>query len=92
MAFDTGRWLRRLAITAGLIAALLGLGWYTVRGQTACEVCVVYRGREVCKEASATTRDAALQYAQSTACALVTGGVTEDLECQRTPPKSTRCE
>ena len=92
MALRTGRWLRPLAIGIAVAAGLAGLAWLTVRGQTACEVCVDYRGREACREASAATREEARQHAQATACALVTGGVTEDLECQRTPPTRLRCE
>lgn len=92
MAFETARWLRGLAWAAVVAAGLGGLAWMTLRGQTACEVCVAYRGREACKEASASTPEAALQAAQMTACALVTGGVTEDLECQRTRPTRVHCE
>lgn len=92
MAFVTGRWLRRLAIGLAIAAALGGLAWFTVQGQTACEVCVVYRGREACRKASAATVEEAQQHAQATACALVTGGVTEDLECQRMRPTVLRCE
>lgn len=81
-------------VVAAVAVALAGLGWFTVSSQASstCEACVVYRGREACRTASASTRQQAEQYAQSTACALVTGGVTEDLECQRSLPVSLRCE
>jgi len=92
MAFETPGWLRVLLGIAAVAAAFAGLAWLTVRGQTACEVCVVYGGREACREASAATAAEAQQHAQATACALVTGGVTQDLECQRTPPTRLRCE
>jgi hypothetical protein len=92
MGFGTARWLRALAVVAAVVAGFAGLAWLTVRGQTACEVCVVYRGRQACREASAATADEARQHAQATACALVTNGVTQDLECQRTEPTRLRCE
>jgi hypothetical protein len=92
MAFGNSRWLRALLVTAGVAAAFAGLVWMTVRGQTACEVCVVYRGREACREASATTSEEARRQAQSTACAMVTGGVTQDLECERSEPTRLHCE
>ena len=83
----------RVVATVTAVAGVFGaLGWFTVRGQTACEVCVAFRGREACRTASATTPAEASRVAQATACALVTGGVTEDLECQRTPPTVARCE
>jgi len=82
-----------MAIAAGVAAAVAGLAWYTVSSQqAACEVCVRYRGREACRTASAASLAAAHQQAQATACALVTGGVTEDLECQRSRPQAVRCE
>ena len=86
------RGLRVLTVLAGVAGALAALGWYTVWGQTACEVCVVYHGREACRTVSATSSAKAERAAQATACALVTGGVTEALECERTPPTVARCE
>jgi len=92
MAFGAARGLRVLLVVAGVAAAVAGLAWLTLRGQTACEVCVVYQGREACREASAATVEDARHHAQATACAMVTGGVTQDLECQRTEPTRLRCE
>ena len=92
MAFETSRWLRVLLVTAGVAAAFAGLAWMTVRGQTACEVCVAYQGREACRTASATTSEEARRQAQSTACAMVTGGVTQGIECQRSEPTRLSCE
>jgi hypothetical protein len=77
-------------VVAGAVAALWAL---TVAQQGAtCEVCMAFEGRRACKAASAATRDEALHYATATACALLGGGVTEDLACQRTPPERARCE
>lgn len=85
--------MRILIVVAGVVAALAALGWFTVSSQTAtCRVCVVYRGLEACRTASAGTPEEAERHAQATACALVTGGVTEDLECQRSRPVAVRCE
>jgi hypothetical protein len=84
----------RLLIGAlGVAAALALLGWLAMSGQTeTCEVCVSFRGRQACRTASAATVDEAQRHAQATACALVTGGVTQDLECQRSVPEAVRCE
>jgi len=87
------RLLRAIAVAALGGAALAGLAWYTVSSQQAsCEACVSYRGREACRTASAASLEEAQRQAQATACALVTAGVTEDLECQRSRPRAIRCE
>jgi hypothetical protein len=68
-------------VVAGAVALLWTL---TVAQQGAtCEVCMAFEGRRACKAASAATRDEAMQHATATACALLGGGVTEDLACQR---------
>ena len=75
---------------AGAIAILWTL---TVLQQGAtCEVCMAFEGRRACKTASAATPEEATQHATATACALLSGGVTDDLACQRTPPERARCE
>jgi len=85
--------MRTLIVVLGVAAALAGLGWLVVSGQGAtCEVCVVHGGREACRTASAADRNEAERHAQATACALVTSGVTSDLACQRSRPRSVRCE
>jgi len=85
--------IRGLAIVAALGLAVAGLLWLTISGpQATCEVCVVFEGRRACRTVSAGSPDEATRHAQSTACSLVTGGVTGDLACQRTEPESIRCE
>ena len=85
--------MRTLAVIAVVAAGLGGLLWLTLASQGAtCEVCVAFEGRRACRTASAATPDEATRQAQSTACGLVTGGVTGDLACLRTPPESAVCE
>jgi hypothetical protein len=57
-----------------------------------CQVCVDFGGRSECRESSAGGREQALQMAQSTACAVLAGGVTQGMACQRTEPRSAQCE
>ena len=84
--------MRALGIGVVVVAGLAGLWWFTLASQTAtCEVCVSFLGREACRTASGATADGATLQALVTACALVTAGVTEDLDCQRTPPKVLEC-
>ena len=75
-------------------AVLLGyLGYLTMSsGQVSCEVCVEFRGATECRRATAKTRLEAESAAASTACGLISGGVTDGLACNNTPPKSVTCE
>jgi hypothetical protein len=56
-----------------------------------CEACVRFEGREACKSAAGPDRLAAERAAVMTACALVSGGVTDTIACQGIPPVSLRC-
>lgn len=84
----------RIALGVLLALAFFGALWLvTLReAAVACEVCVAFGGQTACRLASAADREQALQMAQSTACAVLAGGVTQGLQCQRTPPTSVRCE
>lgn len=56
-----------------------------------CEACVRFEGREACKSAAGPDRLAAERAAVMTACAVVSGGVTDTIACQGIPPISLRC-
>jgi hypothetical protein len=56
-----------------------------------CEVCVEYAGRTACRTNLAASRDAAIAGAQSTACAVLAGGVTRGIQCTSTRPTSIHC-
>jgi len=56
-----------------------------------CEICVEYKGRSACSIASAADLAQAEAQAKSGACAQVTAGVTEVLECSGIQPSSRRC-
>jgi hypothetical protein len=85
--------MRALIVLLAAGAVVAALWALTVAHQDAtCEVCMAFGGRRACKTASAASPEEAMYYATSTACALLGGGVTEDLACQRTPPERARCE
>lgn len=80
------------------VGALLGLAfvaaviWAAFEAtQIQCEICVEYKGRSACSTAQAADVLQAEAQALSGACSQVTGGVTETLECDRTPPTVRRC-
>lgn len=56
-----------------------------------CEACVHFEGRDACKSAAGPDRLAAEHAAVMTACAVVSGGVTNTIACQGMPPTSLRC-
>jgi hypothetical protein len=78
-----------LLLGAAFVSALL---WTTLaESGVVCEVCLDYGGGSACRSVRAADAEAATQQAIATACAVLTGGVTRGLECQRTPPRSLRC-
>jgi len=78
------------ALGAAFLAALL---WTTLAQSGAeCEACLAYGGETVCRTVAAADAETASQQAIATACAILSRGVTQGLECQRTPPRSLRCQ
>ncbi|MDG2333469.1 MAG: hypothetical protein P8Q97_04520 [Myxococcota bacterium] len=67
---------------------------YLAMGQlsTRCHVCVDFAGRRVCETAVASNAEDAQQQAAYSACAQMTGGVTEVVACTNRVPQSVRCE
>jgi hypothetical protein len=56
-----------------------------------CEVCVDFGGRSACGSASGIDRESALMGARGAACAQISGGVTQGMQCDREPPRSVSC-
>lgn len=80
-----------ISVTIGalFVAAVI---WSALAQSTVqCEICVDYKGRSACSTAAAADRAQAEMQAQSGACAQVTGGVTETLECADIQPTVLRC-
>ncbi|MCB0309053.1 MAG: hypothetical protein KDD48_06750 [Bdellovibrionales bacterium] len=55
-----------------------------------CSVCIDYRGRSDCKEATASSKKDCLQTAVDNACALISSGMTESIQCANTPPSKIK--
>jgi hypothetical protein len=60
--------------------------------QFSCEVCMEFRGRRDCRRAVGATEAEALRTALDTACAQLSSGMTDTIECSRTPPQSVDCQ
>ena len=85
-------------MTRWLVALLLGVAFVTAlilatrrEARVECAVCLDFAGRSACRTAVAADQESALRGAVSTACAVLSGGVTQGLECDRTPPRSVQC-
>ena len=71
-----------LAVLALIISSTMDLRQYS------CEVCVTFNGRQNCAKASGTSEEEAQRTAQDTACATISGGMTESIQCSNTVPDS----
>ena len=67
------------------IALVLGMVIYTTMSASSShyrvEVCVEFQGRGACRTAAAATEQGALRTAQENACALISSGVTDSMQC-----------
>ena len=71
-----------LTVLGALVYSTLGLR------QVTCEVCMTFNGRSKCSKASGTDRQEAQRTATDTACAPISSGMTESIQCSNTPPDS----
>jgi len=54
------------------------------------EVCMSYQGRSACKTVSAKSQDGALRSGRENACADISSGVTNTVQCENTDPQSVK--
>lgn len=75
-------------LIVGVFAALvyMSLGYH----QYEVEVCLTFKGRSNCGTAAGATREEAQAAATRVACSTISGGVTETIACDRTPPDTVR--
>jgi hypothetical protein len=83
----------RVLAGLGIAAVVIAVLYYAslAGSQVTCEACLEFGGRSECRTASGSDREEAVSGAISGVCAVLAGGVTEGLQCQRTPPRSVRC-
>jgi hypothetical protein len=84
----------RVVLGVLLGVAFIGLMAYAVLQETqvSCEVCLDYRGNSACRTSSAIDRNAAIQGAIHNACAILSSGVTDGIDCNATRPRSVQCD
>ena len=85
---------KKIVLVAIGFVLLLGLMTYLTMtsGQITCDVCIEFHGRTECRKATGKDKEEAQMSATSTACGLLSGGVTDVIACQNTPPKSISCQ
>jgi len=87
-----GKGAKIVLIVVGVVALLGYLIHITMSGtEVSCEVCIEFRGATECRRATGKDRQEAELAAGSTACGLISGGVTDGIACRNTPPKSVSC-
>ena len=84
-----------MRVAGGLLCAALFFAaiFYVTRAETSveCEVCIRFGGAENCATVTGPDEQQARMQATSTACAPLSSGVTEGMECSRTIPSRVRC-
>ena len=78
-----------ILLIAGFVTAVFLVGLN--QNKVTCEVCMSYRGRQLCERASAIDHEQAMMQATTSACTQISGGVTDGIRCNATPPASSHC-
>ena len=83
----------KILVGVGFVA-LIGFIIYSATGldQVDCEVCVEFHGRTSCQRAAGVNQEEAIRTALGIACTELATGRTENIACDRTPPKSVLCK
>ena len=78
-----------LLIAAAFFAAL----FYVTLAESSvrCTACVTFGDRSECSTVAAPDRDQAVMQAVATSCSILASGVTQGMQCTRTPPTSVSC-
>lgn len=79
-----------IALGLAFLAAMILATWRETGVH--CEVCIDFEGRSACGSSTAADREFARLNATANACAVLSGGVTQGIRCDKTPPRSVRCE
>lgn len=88
--------MKRKPVIAGivfLVVFLIVLFYSTLsltKDRHRVEVCMQFRGATNCAVASGATQESALRTATTSACALISGGVTDSQQCERSNPVSVK--
>lgn len=84
---------QRFIVGAGLGALFVAMLVWTTLSQTSseCEVCLTFEGRTHCSTAHAASEADAVAQARSSACSVLSSGVTSVMTCNRKAADRIRC-
>jgi hypothetical protein len=82
--------LAGLLFLLAFIVVLVYSTFSLTRDRHRVEVCMQFEGRTNCRVASGESRDLALRTAIQNACALISSGVTDSQQCERSTPLSVK--
>jgi len=57
-----------------------------------CDICIKYKGKEVCQTVKGMDKENTVMTGISTACGGAANGMTESIECQNTLPTKLVCK
>jgi hypothetical protein len=84
---------RRIAFVAAAAVFFAALVYTTTReAAVECEVCMEFGGASACRTGRGGDQESAVSGAVTAACAALSNGVTSGMACDRTPPRSVRCD
>ena len=87
------RGVKVVVAVLGVVGLLVVFTYLSISpNEVSCEVCMEFNGRTECRKASGKNREDAEIAAASTACGLISGGVTDGMACRNAAPKSVTCE
>lgn len=85
--------MNRTIVTIAVVVGLLGVALVFAlnQGRVTCEVCVSFRGRQLCERSSSVDQAEALMQAKYSACSQISSGVTDGIQCNNSRPLSSEC-
>lgn len=94
MVMCTSKIMKRALIPFIIVMGLVGLLVYDLTKDSGfeCRVCITFEGRQKCATARSDEKQAAATEAQSSACSLLTSGVSQAVKCPRMEPDSVDCK
>ena len=94
-ALQNGYRRRMARVVTGVVLAAVFISVLVMalmkEARVECEVCIEFGGGRACRTNIASDRDRAINGATSSACVVLSGGVTSRIQCSNTPPRSIRC-
>ena len=73
-------------VAAAVVLVLLLFRFTMSQAQYRVQLCIDYQGRTNCGQASGSSEQFAVQAATTNACATISSGVTEVMQCEHTAP------